>query len=125
MPRILFLFLLMTVSPVISADVLSTPVTAFEGDELVILMHGAVVLASKSSTGEEIGSLSALAWSQDEGSLYALSDNAYLYSFNPVFEDGKLVAVDFLDRVRLRDSHGAALRAGGIWWRRHYLAARQ
>jgi len=124
-PRILFLFLLMTVSPVISADAVSTPVTAFEGDEPVILMHGAVVLASKSSTSEEIDSLSVLAWSQHEGILYALSDNAHLYSFKPVFEDGKLAAVDFLDRDRLRDSHGAALRAGGSWWKRHYLVARQ
>jgi hypothetical protein len=110
MAGFLFLILLITVSPVLSADVVSTPVTAFEGDEPVILMHGAVELASQSSDGEKIGSLSALAWDQDEGILYALSDNAHLYHFKPVFEDDKLVAVEFLGRVRLRDTDGDKLK---------------
>ena len=110
MIRILSLVLLVTVAPLLSADIVSTPLTAFEGDEPVILMHGAVELASKSNAGDRIGSLSALAWDQDEGILHAASDNAHLYHFKPVFEDGKLVAVDFLGRVRLRDTDGDKLK---------------
>ena len=109
-PGFLLLALLVTFSPVISADTVSTPVTAFDGDAPVVLMHGAVELASKSGDGTKIGSLSALAWDQDEGVLYALSDNAHLYQFEPVFEDGKLVAVNFLDRVRLRETDGDKLK---------------
>lgn len=110
MAGILFLILSIAVSPVVSADVVSTPVTAFDGDEPVILMHGAVELASQSSDGEKIGSLSALAWDEDEGMLYALSDNAHLFHFKPVFEDGKLVAVNLLDRIRLRETDGDKLK---------------
>ena len=110
MIRGLSLVLLITVSPLVSADVVSTPVTAFDGDEPAILMHGAVKLASKSSDGDEIGSLSALAWDQDEGILHAVSDNAHLYHFKPVFEDGELVAVKFLRRIRLRESGGDRLK---------------
>ena len=110
MLRILFLVLLIAVSPAIPADVVSTQVSAFEGDDPAIRMHGALELASKSSDGNEIGSLSALAWDQDEGILHALSDNAHLYHFKPVFEDGRLVAVEFLGRVRLRDTDGDKLK---------------
>ncbi len=110
MLRILFLILLIAVSPAIPADVVSTRVSAFEGEEPAIRMHGALELAHKSSDGEKIGSLSALAWDQDEGILHALSDNAHLYHLKPVFEEGRLVAVEFLRRSRLRDSDGGKLK---------------
>ena len=110
MIRTLFLLLLITLFADIQADVVSTQVIAFEGDDPAIRMHGALELASKSSDGKEIGSLSAVAWDRDEGVLHALSDNAHLYHFKPVFEDGNLVAVEFLDRVRLRDSDGDKLK---------------
>ncbi|MGD8556670.1 MAG: esterase-like activity of phytase family protein [Chromatiales bacterium] len=110
MIRILLLILSSTFSAVISADVVSTQLSPFDGDDPVIQMHGAVELASKSSGGDRIGSLSALAWDEDEGVLYALSDNAHLYRFEPVFEDGKLVAANLLDRVRLRESDGDKLK---------------
>ena len=110
MLRILFLSLLIAVSPAIPADVVSTQISAFDGEEPAIRMHAALELSHKSSDGEKIGSLSALAWDQDEGILHALSDNAHLYHFKPVFEDGGLVAVEFLRRVRLRDSDGDKLK---------------
>ena len=110
MIRILFLILLIMLSPAIPADVVSKEISALDVREPAIRMHGALELAHKSSDGEKIGSLSALAWDQDEGILHALSDNAHLYHLKPVFEDGRLVALEFLRRVRLRDSDGDKLK---------------
>lgn len=110
MSGILLLVLLCVLSPLLWADVVSNPVTPFEGDESVILMHGAVELASRSSDGKTIGSLSALAWDEDEGILHALSDDAHLYHFEPVFEDGEFVAVNFVGRTRLRDEGDGKLK---------------
>ena len=109
MSRKLLSALVIAISPALPAQSISTPVTAFADEEPAILMHGAVELAREGG-GEKIGSLSALAWDEDEQILHAVSDEAHLYHFRPLFEQGRLVGVDFLERRRLRDEDGDKLK---------------
>ena len=57
--------------------------------------------------------LSGLAWDADENTLYALSDDSYLMHLRPVFERGRLAAVQMLALVELRNRKGEPL-AGNL-----------
>ena len=48
--------------------------------------------------------LSALAWSEDENLLYALSDHGSLFHFRPVFRAEQLTSIELLDAFPLRSS---------------------
>ncbi len=80
------------------------------GDSFMgIRLLGSVVLENRSMDGLVLGGLSGLAWDEDEGRLYALSDAGALFHLRPHFDDGHLVRVQLLAAFPLRDQHGAAL----------------
>lgn len=107
--RAILLALLLAVMPACATEQISTPVTAFTGDDPQVELLGAVELSSK--VGDvSIHGLSALAWDEDEGILYALSDRARLFHFKPQFEGERLAAVDLLASYPLRDKDGGKLK---------------
>lgn len=58
----------------------------------------------------KIAELSGLGWDDDEGLLYALSDNGYLLHLKPEFKGHKLESLEFADAVSLLDGKGRPLR---------------
>jgi len=57
--------------------------------------------------------LSGLAWDDDEGILYAISDKGYLFHLKPVFQDDTLVDITVLHAALLTDLNGKPLKA--LW----------
>ena len=53
--------------------------------------------------------LSALAWSEDEQLLYAISDHGSVFHFRPIFQGDKLAGVDLLNAYALRSSSSEKL----------------
>lgn len=78
----------------------------FQGVRLL----GALRLQSVEVNGLPLVGLSGLAWDQDEGLLYAISDFGRLFQLLPVFRDGQLVDVRIVDGYPLTDSRGRPLR---------------
>lgn len=60
--------------------------------------------------GVPLGALSGLAWDEDEGILYAVSDQSKLHHLQPVFSEGLLRDVRHLGAYSLQDSDGRALQ---------------
>jgi hypothetical protein len=54
--------------------------------------------------------LSGLAWDDDDGILYAISDKGYLFHLRPVFKNGILTGVTLLKAVVLTETNGKAVR---------------
>src|SRR5690606_10636385 len=67
-------------------------------------------LSNVTIDGYKIHELSGLAWDEDEGLLYALSDNGYVLHLRPVFDNGKLVDVLFINGYSLQDKNKRPLR---------------
>ncbi|MCP5150508.1 MAG: esterase-like activity of phytase family protein [Chromatiales bacterium] len=84
----------------------ATPGARFMG----IRFHGALALAPRVVDGITLGGLSGLAWDEDEGLLYAVSDRGSIFHLRPRIEDGTLVGVEAVAAHRLRDQRGRALR---------------
>lgn len=101
--------ILMLALPACAGEELSKPFTAYSGDKPAIELLGALEIA-READGVSIHSLSALAWDQDESTLYALSDQARLYHFRPLFADGRLVSLDYLESHPLRGKDGDRLK---------------
>lgn len=78
------------------------PGAVFEG----IRLRGAVELEAVDLDGVGVAGLSALAWDEDEGLLYALSDRGRIFHLRPRIEDGMLKAVEGLRGFHLRNANG-------------------
>ena len=79
------------------------------GDEL-IHVQAIARLSNVSINGLKVSELSDLAWDPDEDLLYALSDNGYLLSLRPVFNEGQLNDILIINGLPLRDDKGKKLR---------------
>jgi len=75
-----------------------------------IRLLGAVELLQDRVDGLPLADLSALAWDDDRGLLYAASDNGYLYHLKPGLRDGHLVSLQAVAGFRLRDARGRPLK---------------
>ncbi|MDH4133397.1 MAG: esterase-like activity of phytase family protein [Gammaproteobacteria bacterium] len=64
---------------------------------------GFLSIPPRSINGLRIGSLSGLAWDDDEELLYALSDHGALIALRPIFRNDRLVDVRFAHAVALID----------------------
>ena len=53
--------------------------------------------------GMRLSQLSGLAWDDDDGILYAISDKGFLFHLRPVFENGNLTGLKLLRAVHLRE----------------------
>ena len=88
--------------------VIATPVGGAFG--VGKLIHVVAVELAREADGVSIHSLSAIAWDRDEAILYAVSDQARLYHFRPLFADGRLVSLDYLESHPLRGKDGDRLK---------------
>ncbi len=75
-----------------------------------VRLLGAVALRHVKIDGQLVAELSALAWDQDEGILYAVSDGGRLFHLKPEFDRGVLTGVAGLAGFPLRDEVGKRLR---------------
>ena len=84
------------------------------GDRFMgIRLLGSVQLARDAGDGDRVGGLSGLAWDDDAGLLYAVTDLGRLYHLEPVFGGGRLVDVRLRSVFPLRGASGRPLR--GSW----------
>jgi hypothetical protein len=79
------------------------------GNEL-IHVQAVAELSNITINGSKISELSDLAWDSDEQLLYALSDNGYVLSFRPVFNNNKLVDLLMVNGIALHDDKNKKLR---------------
>lgn len=75
---------------------------------------GLLDLPPRTVNGLRVGDLSGLAWDDDEGLLYALSDHGALFTLKPVFRNDRLVDVGLVRAVPLIDP----LTNKPVKWRR-------
>lgn len=71
-----------------------------------VRLRGALVLAPVELDGVGLMGLSGLAWDEDEGLLYALSDRGRIFHLRPRFDDGMLAAVTGHAGFHLRNANG-------------------
>jgi hypothetical protein len=64
---------------------------------------GALVVPSRTVDGKRLASLSALAWDDDDGVLYAVSDKGQLFGLKPEFRAGQLADVRLVSGAHLID----------------------
>lgn len=70
---------------------------------LSVRVLGMLELPAVSRSGFKLSQLSGLAWDDDDGILYALSDKGVLFHLRPVFQRGQLTGLTLLHAVALRD----------------------
>ena len=75
-----------------------------------IRLLGTVKIPARDIDGQHFQELSGLAWDEDEGLLYAVSDKGALFHLKPLFRDGRLVDVKLLKGYPLRGKHGKILK---------------
>ncbi len=82
------------------------------GDRLErIRFLGMLQLPNPAVDGMRFSQLSGLAWDDDDGILYAISDKGFLFHLQPVFENGVLTGLKLLKAVHLRElSSGKPLK---------------
>jgi len=82
-----------------------------DGDRYMgIRFLGAIRLSKTSVNGLKVRELSDLAWDNDQGILYAVSDNGHLLHLRPVFTGDILTGVDLLNAYPLRNADGKILQ---------------
>lgn len=64
---------------------------------------GMLELPAVSRGGLKLSQLSGLAWDDDDGILYTISDKGVLFHLRPVFHNGSLTGLTLLHAVALRD----------------------
>lgn len=107
----LFSTLLWIALPAIAIDYETIDV-ASDGEPLVIdniRILGVLHLFTAEHAGLPMVELSALAWSEDEQLLYAVSDHGSVFHFRPGFKNQQLVAIELVAAFPLRDQQGDAL----------------
>ncbi len=79
-----------------------------------IRLLGVLRLPQVTVNGLPLRELSGLAWDEDAGLLYAVSDKGMLFHLRPVFSDDRLSDVEFVTAYPLRDADGRPLRGAFI-----------
>ena len=74
-----------------------------------VRLLGLIEISHEEVNGLACRELSGLAWDQDAGILYAVSDNGYLVHLRPGIENGILTGLGFQAAFLLRDRSGQAL----------------
>ncbi|MEK6550261.1 MAG: esterase-like activity of phytase family protein [Pseudomonadota bacterium] len=69
-----------------------------------VRLLGMLELPAVSRDGLKLSQLSGLAWDDDDGILYAISDKGVLFHLRPVFHNGSLTGLTLLRAVALRDA---------------------
>lgn len=64
---------------------------------------GALVIPSRTIDGQRLASLSGLAWDDDDGILYAVSDKGQLFGLRPEFRNGRLIDIGLVSHAALLD----------------------
>ncbi len=64
---------------------------------------GMLQLPNPTVDGMRFSQLSGLAWDNDDGILYAISDKGFLFHLQPVFENGVLTGLKLLKAIHLRE----------------------
>ena len=67
---------------------------------------GMLQLPNPTVDGMRFSQLSGLAWDDDDGILYAISDRGFLFHLQPVFENGALTGLKLLKALHLRETGG-------------------
>ncbi|MCR4332761.1 MAG: esterase-like activity of phytase family protein, partial [Sulfuricaulis sp.] len=67
---------------------------------------GMLQLPNPTVDGMRLSQLSGLAWDDDDGILYAISDKGYLFNLQPVFDNGVLTGLKLLKTLHLRETGG-------------------
>ena len=67
---------------------------------------GMLQLPNPAVDGMRFSQLSGLAWDDDDGILYAISDKGYLFHLQPVFDNGVLTGLKLLKALHLRETGG-------------------
>ena len=84
-----------------------------EGDSPLVVDNikvlGVLRLFTTYKDAQQMVELSALAWSEDEQLLYALSDHGAVFHFHPQIVGQRLTAIDLVRAFPLRDQSGDAL----------------
>ncbi|HXH02040.1 MAG TPA: esterase-like activity of phytase family protein [Candidatus Competibacteraceae bacterium] len=80
-----------------------------EAPHMGVRLLGSLALPATEVDGHKLQSLSGLAWDEDEGVLYAISDNGSLFHLIPRFRDGRLAALTVAAAYALRDEQGQPL----------------
>lgn len=65
---------------------------------------GTLQLPNPTVGGMRFSQLSGLAWDDDDGILYAISDKGFLFHLQPVFENGALTGLKLLKAFHLREA---------------------
>ena len=65
---------------------------------------GMLQLPNPTVDGMRFSQLSGLAWDDDDGILYAISDRGFLFHLQPVFENGVLTGLKLLKALHLRET---------------------
>lgn len=82
-----------------------------EGDTFMgIRLHGTIELPAIKVNGIKLAELSGLAWDEDEGILYAVSDQGNLFHLQPVITHHTLTSAVLLSAYPLSDETGKRLR---------------
>lgn len=71
---------------------------------------GMLELPETTIHGLRLSQLSGLAWDDDDGMLYAISDKGALFHLRPVIREGKLAGLQLLKAVPLRETDGKLLK---------------
>lgn len=74
-----------------------------------IRLQGTIKLANYQINGLKMTELSGLAWDEDDGILYAISDNGYLFHLRPVIIKQILTDVKLVAGFRLQQKNGKRL----------------
>ena len=75
-----------------------------------IRLLGTVRIPDDPVNGIRVDELSGLAWDEDEGLLYALSNRGKLFHLKPRFENGRLIDARVVAAFRLRTRYGKKLK---------------
>ncbi len=71
---------------------------------------GMLELPDVTVDGLRLSQLSGLAWDDDDGMLYAISDKGALFHLRPVIREGRLAGLQLLKAVPLREAEGKPLK---------------
>lgn len=67
---------------------------------------GMLQLPNPTVDGMRLSQISGLAWDDDDGILYAVSDKGFLFHLQPVFDNGALTGLKLLKALHLRETGG-------------------
>jgi len=109
--RPIFMLLLLLPPPVPAAERIGYPLQlsnhVSSGDQFMqIRLLGAIALSGH----KELAELSDLAWDEDEGILYGVTDRGRLLHLRPLLDNGRLIDAELLQDFHLLDKKGKKLK---------------